>query len=196
MPMLGAIKYNLSNLANFKGRDARQTFWFYVLFLVLVQYAIGLLISLPMMGEGMSTAFKAAKSGVPAEQMQQQMMAGMAGMMRTSMLASAGVSVLSALLLVAAFVRRLHDSGRPGWIAAIPFLLVLGALGYSMAHLEPMLEAMAHIDAAKPTAMLEAQRPMLVASALSWVGYLVVIVFGAWPSTDGPNAYGEDSIQF
>lgn len=194
--MLGAIKYNLSNLATFTGRDARQTFWFYVLFLVLAQYAIGLIIAMPMMGDSMSTAFKAAQSGAAPEQVQAQMMARMAGMMRTSMLASAGVSVVSALMLLAAFVRRLHDSGRPGWIAAIPLLLVLASLGYSMSHLEPMLDAMAHLDAAKPTAMLEAQRPMLMAGALSWVGYLIVIVFGAWPSTDGPNVYGEDPVRY
>ena len=34
--MLGAIKYNLANLTNFSGRDARQTFWYYVLFLVII----------------------------------------------------------------------------------------------------------------------------------------------------------------
>ena len=30
--MLAAIKHNLANLFNFTGRDARQTFWYYVLF--------------------------------------------------------------------------------------------------------------------------------------------------------------------
>jgi hypothetical protein len=37
--MLGAIKYNLSHLLDFSGRDARQTFWYYVLFLVMLDIA-------------------------------------------------------------------------------------------------------------------------------------------------------------
>lgn len=46
--MLGAVKYNLANLANFKGRDARQTFWYYVLFLVIVQFAVSMVFTIPM----------------------------------------------------------------------------------------------------------------------------------------------------
>ena len=38
--MLPAVKYSIANVTNFAGRDARQTFWYYVLFLFLVQIEI------------------------------------------------------------------------------------------------------------------------------------------------------------
>jgi len=194
--MLGAIKYNLSNLTNFAGRDARQTFWFYVLFLVILQYAAGMLVTMPMMGSVMQDAFNGAREGISEAELQARMMQTMAGPLRTSMLVSAGVSLVCALLLVASFVRRLHDSGRPGWIAAIAFLLVLGAQAATISRMDVVLEAMTHIDATNPMGALEAQRPLLMASALSWVGYLIVIVFGVWPSTPGPNRYGDDPTRF
>lgn len=67
--MLGSIRYNLAILLNFKGCDARQTFWFCVLFLVILQYAAGMLISLPMMGGMMKGAFIAAMTSAPAGEM-------------------------------------------------------------------------------------------------------------------------------
>lgn len=194
--MLGAIKYNLSNLTNFAGRDARQTFWFYVLLLVILQYAAGMLVTMPMMGSVMQDAFNGARQGLSEAELQAKMMQTMAGPLRTSMLVSAGVSLVAALMLVAAFVRRLHDSGRPGWIAAIAFLLVLGAQISTIANMGVVLEAMTQLDATNPLAAFEAQRPLLVASAMSWLGYLIVIVFGVWPSNPGPNRYGDDPVRF
>jgi uncharacterized membrane protein YhaH (DUF805 family) len=38
--MLASIKYNLSHLLDFSGRDARQTFWYYVLFLFIVYWFV------------------------------------------------------------------------------------------------------------------------------------------------------------
>ena len=59
--MLNAIKYNLSNLTNFEGRDARQTFWYYVLIIVVVQYAIQIFASIPMYVSMFSNMFAAIR---------------------------------------------------------------------------------------------------------------------------------------
>ena len=190
--MLGAIRHNLGNLTNFSGRDGRSTFWFYVLFIVIVQFVAGLLISLPMMGGVARDAFDAVRQGASEAELQKQMFATMSGTMRTTMILSMAVVLICALGLVAAFVRRLHDSNRSGWIAAIPFLLVLAAQSISMANMDAVFEAMASMDASNPAAALEAQQPLLAASALSWIGYLIVIVFGVWPSSDGDNRYGPE----
>ena len=194
--MLGAIKYNLSNLTNFNGRDARQTFWFYVLFLVIVQYAIGLLVAAPMMGGVMQEAFRGASQGVPQAELQQEMMRTMGGSLRMSMIASAFVALVAALCLIASFVRRLHDSNRPGWIAAIPFLLVLVSHSAALANMDAFLDAMMNADPNNHFAMMQAQRPLLMTGAVSWIGYLMVIVFGVWPSTEGPNRYGDEPVRF
>ena len=45
--MLDAIKHGLANLFNVSGRDARQAFWFYVLFIYIVIIALGVRKSTP-----------------------------------------------------------------------------------------------------------------------------------------------------
>lgn len=194
--MFASIKHCLSNLTTFKGRDGRATFWFYVLLLVVAQYVLGFLIALPMMGGVAQDALNAAREGVSEVELQKQMLTRMSGMMRTSMLASGALALIFAFLLLAAFVRRLHDSNRPGWIAAIPFLLVLAGQAASIANMDAVLQAMSSAAANDPAATLEAQRPLLLAGALSWLGYLIVIVFGVWPSSDGNNRYGPEPDHF
>lgn len=194
--MVEAIKYNLSNLTNFNGRDARQTFWFYVLFLVIVQYALGLLVSAPMMGGVMQGAITGVRDGLSETEMQARMMAQITGPMRTAMLFSAGLTLICALFLAAAFVRRLHDSGRPGWIAAIAFICKLAALSASIANIDNVVDAMAKSGTGNPVAVFQAQGSLVYLTMLSWAGMLIVIVFGAWPSTDGANRYGDEPVRF
>ncbi|CDO34839.1 MULTISPECIES: DUF805 domain-containing protein [Novosphingobium] len=194
--MFAAIKYNLANLTNFSGRDARPTFWLYVLFLVIAQYVVGLVISLPLMGGMMQGVMDGVKNGMSEAELQAQMLARMTGPMRSAMIFSMGLYLVSSALLVASFVRRLHDSNRPGWIAAIAFLFVLGAQAASMANMDRLIDAMSISATASgsPEAILAAQGPLIYASMLSWLGMLIVIVFGVWPSTDGPNRYGEEPV--
>ena len=40
--MFEAIKYNLAHLADFTGREDRPTFWWYVLFLLVLDILLGL----------------------------------------------------------------------------------------------------------------------------------------------------------
>ena len=72
--MLSAIKYNLSHLTDFKGRDARPTFWYYVLFLVLVQFALSFLVSIPLTGAMVGDAVVYAQQGMPEGAVQAQLM--------------------------------------------------------------------------------------------------------------------------
>lgn len=58
--MLGAVKYALSNLTNFHGRDARQTFWYWVLAVYIASFALSLVITVPAMLAGMGEAFQTA----------------------------------------------------------------------------------------------------------------------------------------
>jgi uncharacterized membrane protein YhaH (DUF805 family) len=190
--MLDAIRHNLGNLTNFTGRDGRSTFWFYVLVIVIVQIVAGVLISLPLIGGVARDAFEAASQGMSEAELQKKMFATMSGQMRTAAIYSMAVAVICGLLLVASFVRRLHDSNRPGWIAAIPFLLVLAAQALAFANMDTMFDTMASIDPADPASTMKAQQPMLMANALSWIGYLIVVVFGVWPSSDGDNRFGPE----
>src|SRR5688572_15821657 len=122
--MLGAIKYNLTHLLDFTGRDARQTFWFYVLFLFLVNIAIGMVLGFAIVGSLIRSAIDAAQAGASEDAMQAQITAHMGEFMGGIVWYSLASNVAMSLLLAAAFVRRLHDSNSSGWWA----LLVLAAL--------------------------------------------------------------------
>lgn len=194
--MLGSIKYNLSNLLSFKGRDARQTFWFYVLFLFIIQYAAGFLISMPMMGGMMKGAFSAAQQGASEAELQARMMAQMAGYMRTTMTLSAVVAVIAALLLLAAFARRLHDSNKPGWIAFVAFAMSLVSQILVWSKMGEIIVAMTKAQDSDLTSTFAMQSKVMGASALGWIAILIVIVCGVWPSTKGPNRYGDAPVRF
>ncbi len=119
--MLDAIKHGLGNLLNGNGRDARQAFWYYVLFIYLVTTALSMVFVLPMMMQSMVAGVQqgiaqgqgqdpeAAKAAV-----QVAMMGSMSEMMPKMIWMSVAVGVVMLLSLAAAFVRRLHDSGLSG----------------------------------------------------------------------------------
>ncbi len=205
--MLGAIKYNLTHLLDFTGRDARQTFWFYVLFLFLVYMALGMVGSFALIGSLMSPMLEAANAGASEQEMQvrmaQQMGATMGRMFEAMLWVSVVVSVLMDLLLAAAFVRRLHDSNSSGWWA----LAVLAAQVASIAAMIPMIEVMKDFMAeamdpanlANPAhmqSMIERHSEMNFYGLIGWIAPLAVIVFGVMDSSNGPNRFGEEPVRF
>jgi len=194
--VLGSIKYNLTNLLNFKGRDARQTFWFYVLFLVVIQYAVGMVIAMPMMGGIMKGAFVAAQQGATGADMNARVMSQMAGYMRTSMTLSTIVSLTAGLLLLASFARRLHDSGKPGWISVLTFLLSLTSKAIVWSRMDEIVSTMQKVSADNLETAFAMQSKMVAASLLGYAAILIVIIFGVWPSNPGPNRYGEAPVRF
>jgi uncharacterized membrane protein YhaH (DUF805 family) len=194
--MLTAIKYNLAHLTDFHGRDARSTFWYYVLFIVLVQIALSLLISVPLTGAMVGDAVVGAQQGVPEAEMQARIMGRMAGMIRASMWLSVALTLLTTLLLVASFTRRLHDSGKPGWIAGLTALLQLAALGLTIASLDDMIAMTAAAQSGDLGALQGMQGKLMLQSLLGWAATIVLIVFGVWPSTPGENRYGAQPVSY
>ena len=193
MNMIEAVKYNLANLANFDGRDPRSTFWWYVLFLIVVYFVAGMLISIPVMVTTVGSTVDAIQSGADPDAMQAAIGDEMVDMMKDQMWLSVILGLAMALLLAASFVRRLHDSGKPGWIALIAIALYAGSMLFNLMNLDSMLETMrAAMDATDPQAMMEGQSQLYAYSALGYVVYLIVIVFGAFDSNRGPNKYGEE----
>jgi len=188
--MLTAIKYNLAHLADFRGRDARSTFWFYVLFLILVQFAVSMAVSIPMTGSMMGEVYSSVRSGASDAEMQRRIFTHVNSMMRASLWTSAALSLAMAALLVAAFTRRLHDSNKPGWIAIvvaiIQVLLIIQTISY-MDEVVNMTVLMQSGDLASAKAI---QSSLAAKGLLGWIPALALIVFGAWPSTPGDNKYG------
>jgi uncharacterized membrane protein YhaH (DUF805 family) len=196
--MLGSIKYNLSHLLDFSGRDARPTFWFYLLFLFIVQIGIGMAVMIPIMASVMGAAFDATRNGVtdPAA-MQAQIGARMAGSMGTMVWMSASMNALMTLLLMAAFVRRLHDSGKSGWWALLALAGQVAGIAVSIRMAGQMQAFMGQFsEPGHFEAILQRQTEMARYSLLGWIAPLTVIVFGTMKSTEGPNPYGEAPVSF
>ena len=195
--MFGAIKYNLTHLLDFNGRDARQTFWYYVLFVVVLQWLISMVLVIPIMVRMFQAIFEQAQAGASEEVMQAQMQLVMGGMMGDMMWATVALAVLQALLLLAAFVRRLHDSGKSGWWAALALLGQAAGIvaAVRVAELMPRMMPLGD-DPAALQRMIESQQDLGPYSAASWLGALVVIGFGILKSTDGPNRYGTEPVRF
>lgn len=195
--MLGSIKYNLSHLTSFSGRDARQTFWYYILFLVLLRVVISMAVSVPMVISMMQRAFVQAQAGVDEGAMLAAMMQDMGGWMALSVWIGVAVQFATLALAAAAFVRRLHDSGHSGWWCAFAVACGLVSIGVNISQIDEM-QALVAMSAADPIAFQQAAMEQR-GNPLTLIGMIapiVVIIFGVMKSTDGPNRYGEAPVRF
>jgi uncharacterized membrane protein YhaH (DUF805 family) len=202
--MLGAIRYGLSNLLNPSGRDARQTFWFLVLFFFILTIVISTAVSMPMTISTMKTAIELGMqqaanpdAAVSKEFIQGRVMASMSDYLPfivwTSVVTSLGVMIG----LAAAFVRRLHDSDLSGWWAVPPACLHAIKVAFIPSQLSKMNEMMVASTSGDPSASLAVmQNSMGPGAVAGWLAIIVVIVLGVRKSTDGPNRFGAESKRF
>ncbi len=196
--MFGAIGHNLRNLTNFSGRDARQTFWFYVLAIAILRFVAGLAVSIPMMIGMFSGAFSAAQNGVSPDAMRQHMMGSVGAYLPMMLWTGLAIGVLSAVLLAASFVRRLHDSDLSGWWALLPlglYAVVLARMPGQIARAMEVMNSMAATPGFRPdpTAMMREQGGL---AFLVYVPVLLIIFAGVRGSTSGPNRFGDEPGEF
>ena len=99
--MIAAIRHGFSNYVNFSGRTPRSLFWWWVLFVFVLLFVLGIIDSATM------SSMDIDPTGRPL-----------------SLIAS----LLLLLPNLGMGVRRLHDTGRSGWwilIGLVPFVGVL-----------------------------------------------------------------------
>lgn len=192
--MLGSIKYNLAHLLDFNGRDARQTFWYFVLFVYMITVVISVLVTVPIMIDMFGQAFAMAQHD--PEAVERMMPSVMGDMMGSILWLSLVTGVIFMVMLAASLVRRLHDSNLSGWWAVVPGALYALSLAQIPAMGAAMEEAMAMSLSADPHRQIESMRQFGLGSLLGWVPLLIVIVIGVRKSTDGPNRYGEAPVRF
>ena len=194
--MLEAIKYGLRNLTNPNGRDARQTFWYWVLAVVLLQYAGGMLVAVPMMIDMFGGMFTAIRNGAPPEAMQAQISRSMADSLESTIWVSVILGAASLALLAMSLVRRLHDSDLPGWIALGPLGIYAAAIALMPAQMDRVLETVRTMDAANPPSPLAQFEAQGFYSVLTYLPMLIGVVIGLRKSSPGPNRYGEAPVSF
>jgi uncharacterized membrane protein YhaH (DUF805 family) len=198
MPMLGAVKYALSNLTNLHGRDARQTFWYWVLAVYIAAFALSLVVTIPSMIAAMGEAFQTATRNPdnPAA-IEAVMNAQMSGMISSTMWLSLATSAATLLLLAASTVRRLHDSDLSGWWALVPGGVQLAVLVLMPAQIANMTQLVAGASGTGPNLAADPYGVMFTASGLlAWLPWIALIALGVRKSSEGANRYGETSVSY
>jgi uncharacterized membrane protein YhaH (DUF805 family) len=196
--MLAAIKHGLGNLFNFQGRDARQAFWYYVLFIYLITMGIGMAVSVPMTVQAMMTGVQQgiASAGNPDSAaadaaVQAALTSSMSGFMPALVWASFASALILLAGLAASLVRRLHDSDLPGHWALLPLGLQainVALIPTQLGNLEEMLMA----QFTDPLAAFKIYDGAAgIGAVAGWIAIILVIIFGVRKSTEGPNRFGE-----
>ncbi|MGX7952729.1 DUF805 domain-containing protein [Tsuneonella sp. HG249] len=194
--MLGAIKYHFRHLADFSGRDARQTFWYWFLFLFIANIGVSIIATVPMMIEAMTVGLEAARSGNEAAA-EAMIMDRMAGRVESVVAVSLALGAANLLLMAASFTRRVHDSGKPGIWAAVTGVLYLASLVWSWMSAGEAAEMMRQVAAARnPTTALEMQGQMAWQGLFGYLPLIMLLVFGILKSNPGPNKYGAEPVRF
>jgi uncharacterized membrane protein YhaH (DUF805 family) len=196
--MLGAVKYQLSNLTNFHGRDARQTFWYWVLAVYIAIFALSLVITVPTMIAAMGEAFQTAmRNPEHPEIVQAAMNERMSGMLGTTMWLSLATSAATLLLLAASTVRRLHDSALSGWWALVRGGVQVVVLVAMPAQIGRMTQFVAGASGTGPDLGANPYGAMFsLTGLLAWLPWIPLIVLGVRKSSEGPNRYGETSVSY
>lgn len=197
--ILGSIKRGFGGLFRFSGRDTRAQYWPYALFLIVVQLAVGMVMTLRMMWTAATQAFAAvgeARDGQPInpEAMDANMVQAMAGDMQMVMVVSIVVGSLFTLFMLAATARRLHDRGWSGWWMAIPVGAQLINIFTVQAWLAALPDLMAR-QAAGDIAALDSMAATTgwlrtLASIASWIIYIVLLIQLVQAGSGQPNRYG------
>jgi uncharacterized membrane protein YhaH (DUF805 family) len=189
--MLAAIKYNLAHVADFTGRQDRPTFWWYFLFLAIIELVLTMALSGSMAAGGMAQAYQAAQSGASQQEIQAQVVRHMSGNMGTMVWLVSAIKAIVAALLVAAFVRRLHDSNNSGWWAALAVVVEIAAIGFVLSKIPELQANAAAMTSGDMTAAAAGRSQLSLIRLLGWVAPVIVLVFGVMKSSPGPNRYGE-----
>jgi uncharacterized membrane protein YhaH (DUF805 family) len=194
--MFAAIKHNLTHLLDFAGRDARSTFWYYALFVFLLNMAVSLAVSVPVVGQAMTVAMQTAQSGEPAV-VNKAMAEAMAGTVSMTIWAAVIMGGVNIVLLAAAFVRRLHDADFSGWWALLVGGLYAAGLVRSITRI-PEAEAMARLaieNGMTAPQLYAADGTAGLAALIGWVPTLMLIGFGVLKSSQGANRFGEAPVR-
>lgn len=96
-----AISYGFQNITNFSGRSTRSSFWWWILFVWIIDVILSFIVN--------AVGLNSDSGGF-------------------STVAGLIIYVVFALATVAAGVRRLHDTGKSGWLMLLYFLCCIGPI--------------------------------------------------------------------
>ncbi|MBW8785096.1 MAG: DUF805 domain-containing protein [Novosphingobium sp.] len=193
--MIEAIRHGLTGVAQYGGRDGRQAFWYFVLFVFIVGFIVSTAFSLATIGPMLASAISAGTDRQPPADATTLFDGRGAGMVRTMFTLGLSLGVAKLALLSPALARRAHDSGLSTALALIaPALYTLGlvvlAANWQLL-VDRQIAAVGHPDIA--LANLRSY-PQVAVTLLEWSAAVVAVIIGVRKSTPGPNPYGRASF--
>ena len=141
-------------------------------------------------------ACTAASRPAPAVPAEAAIIERMASMAERLIWLSIAVGLANIVLLAAAFVRRLHDSGHSALWAVVAGAAQLVSLALELGQVGNA-EAMIRGAAAARTTQeaLALQGGMAWQGLVGWIPLIILVVFGVMASDPGSNRYGEPPAQ-
>ncbi|MEL6677513.1 MAG: DUF805 domain-containing protein [Pseudomonadota bacterium] len=177
--MLAAIRTCFAKYATFSGRAMRPEFWYFTLFLILMEFVLTLVNSALF---GPVTTVYPALDGSGGSYTNQDYNSGWLGTLFT-------LATLIPALSVS--WRRLHDIGRTGWWSVIPLALTAITAIVAVAMVVPSFAGGGDVEL-ELTALAGGGLPLLLLGLGTFVSIIVLIIWYASPGTRGPNPYGPD----
>lgn len=169
--------HGIRNLHRFAGRDSRSHFWFYVLWLFVVQQIFSAVVMAGVIVWGFGPDMDAIAS--PASEPVDAISAGHLAFLRSTLWALVVTVVLIVALLAASVTRRLHDSNLRGWWGLMPLPFLLFGLG-----------AMAFIVGSTEEPSLRLFGLVFINNAVYILVLIGLVVLLCRASTPGPNRFG------
>ena len=191
--IVAAILYNFRNLARFSGRDTREQFWPYAIFLFIAQNIVSVITMMPVMYSMMTKTFSFAEQQTihtgtrlsaadqkALTQMIQGVMSDMQSILMITVPTSTGLFIV---FIAAATARRLHDRGKSGYWGLMPIPFA----GLGLALMPRMLSTWLQ----KPDFTLFGL--LFLNNIFYFAALIFLIVLLAQQSAVGPNRYGADT---
>jgi uncharacterized membrane protein YhaH (DUF805 family) len=188
--VMASLRHCTANLARFSGRDTPGQFWPWAILVFLAGTIASFIVMVPPILRGMIRMFEtieaARRTGAPQpteQQLQEMIITQFSADFAALWQLSAAINLISALLLGAAIVRRLHDRDYSGlWgLAPLPFMAI------SIVSMQAGL--------AVATGRADLTRLEVAASSASSVYMLVIIgliVLLVGDGARGANRFGPD----
>ena len=195
--MISAVRHNLKNLANFKGRDGRSVFWRYFFFVLLLNIFVMFAVSFPTFLAVFSEISALASSGDSAA-LEGAALDSMVKMGLPETLVRTGIylGALNIVLIAAALVRRAHDSGLPGLVLTMPLGLQLVWMYFAYQQLDGLGQTFeAAVEATQAGTEPDVQAGMIAQDLIGWLAILVVVAIGIIKSQNTANQYGEPPVK-
>lgn len=197
--IMAAVRRGLRGALDFSGRDTRQQFWPYAIFLFIAKSGLTYLAMIPDMMRMMTGVQRVI------EQAQRGQAAGGSGQapfpsgtqpippelipdFTNTMIWSSILTVIAMLLLATAVTRRLHDRDKRGFWGLMPLPFAVFGLALAPQAFQDGMMTMANGAPPSPLWSL-----LMINSLFYWVTLIALIVILAGKGTPGPNRFGAES---